>query len=367
MNILHISESNGFSGGVNQAYQLAKKLKEIGHNNYFACPDNGILYNMASKDGFKVFNFKPNGSFDYKTIIELKYIIESYKFDIVHAHHPKAHNYSFWAKKFSKFKPALIVSRRVSHPIPTNIFAKYRYLSKDVNAYIAVCNNVKKILVDYGVDEKKVYVIYSGVDIDRFKPMPKDIEFKKSLNIKEDEFVISHIGNFSNEKGQIYTIKAAKILYDKGYKFKIIFAGMRTDSNEIKNLFKENNLSLDVGIFLGLRMDIEKILSITDISVNSSIKGEALSGSIRESLAMGVSVVASDISGNLEIVKDNENGFLFKSSNYKELAFKIETLIKDESLRKKFSINAINTIKNGFSIDNMFKNTFELYKKFCRI
>jgi glycosyltransferase involved in cell wall biosynthesis len=363
LRILHITESNGFSGGVNQSYQLAKGLSAMGHINYFAAPENGILYQMVKKENFNAFNFKPNGSLDIKTIKNLKKLFEEYRFDVVHTHHSRAHHYSFIAKKISDYKPVIIASRRVIHPIPKNIFAEIRYKSKDIDAYIAVCEYVKKILTDYGIDEKKVFVIYSGVDTKRFRPQDVDFEFKKSLRLNNNDFVISHIGNFSDEKGQIYTVKAAKILADKGYRFKLLFAGMRTDSEDIKKLFKDNQLSLDYGVFLGLRMDVENILNITDISVNSSIRGEALSGSIRESLASGVPVVASDIGGNSEIVKDGYNGFLFKPSKYEDLAQKIEIFVKNHNLRKEFSQNAIKTIENKFTIDRMVDDTLRLYCK----
>jgi glycosyltransferase involved in cell wall biosynthesis len=362
LKVLHITESNGFSGGVNQALYLARLIKDKGVDNFFASPNPSILREKA-KDEFSFFDFKPEGNLDFKTILKLKKIFETKKFDIVHSHHPKAHNYSFWAKKLSKYKPVLVVSRRVSHPIPTNLLAKIRYLSKEVNKYIAVSKSVEEILINYGIEKDKIAVIYSGVDTKRFNKKEKDLEFKKSLGFKDDDFIISHIGNFSNEKGQFFTIMASKILIDKGYKFKIIFAGMKTDKNEIKELFNKSDIPIDYGIFLGFRDDVERILNITDISVNSSIKGEALSGSMRESLASGVAVVASDISGNREIVKDGENGFLFRPGNYFELAQKLEILINNKEMREKFSKNAVDTIEEKFTVNRMAENTLNLYRE----
>ena len=114
-------------------------------------------------------------------------------------------------------------------------------------------------------------------------------------------------------------------------------------------------------------MDVERILNITDISINSSIKGEALSGSIRESLASGVPVVASDIGGNGEIVKDGYNGFLFKPADYEELAKKIEILLKNDDIRKSFSQNALKTIEDKFTLDRMVDDTLKLYYKLAKI
>lgn len=351
MKILHISESNSFSGGVNQAILIAEEFSKKNIYSFFASPKNSILRERVNHK-YEVIDFNPKGEFDIKTILNLKNVFEKYKFDAVLAHHPKAHNYSFWAKKISKNKPFLIAFRRVSHPIPRNIFVKYRYLSKDTDILIAVSKSIEETLINYGVDKSKIRLVYSGVNTDIFKKKDKDINFKKSLGLQPDDFVISHIGNFSKEKGQEITLKAAKILYERGFDFKIIFAGVKTDSSQMKELIKNLNLDLRKIKLLGLRNDVEKILNITDISVNSSVKGEALSGSIRESLACGVCVVASNISGNNEIVKDGFNGFLFRIGDFNEMADRLEILIKDKKLRDIFSENAIKTISENFTIKN---------------
>lgn len=361
MKILHITESSGFSGGVNQAIYLARILKEKGINCVFACPKNAMLREKI-KDEFVFYDFSPKGSFDFKTIIELKKLFEKERFDIIHCHHPKAHNYSFWAKKISSYKPKIVVSRRVSYPIPTNPLAKIRYKSKDIDAYLAVSQSIAQMLINYGIEKERVFVVYSGVDQKRFRQLPKDLNFKKSLGLNEDDFVISHIANFGISKGHIYALKAFRILKEKGYHFKAIFAGMNTDGKELKDLSQKENV-YERSLFLGFRDDIERILNITDISINSSIKGEALSGSIRESLACGVPVVASDISGNKEIVKDGINGFLFKPTDYMTLADRLERLLTSATLRQEFSQNALKTITERFTVAKMAQDTLEIYQK----
>ncbi|MCX7641998.1 MAG: glycosyltransferase [Elusimicrobiales bacterium] len=363
MKILHITESNGFSGGVNQAILIANEFNKKDIQSFFASPSNSILRERIS-NLYTTFDFNPRGDFDFKTILNLKKIFETYKFDVVIAHHPKAHNYSFWAKKISKHKPILIAFRRVSHPIPKNLFVKIRYLSKDTNVIIAVSKSIEKILIDYGINPQKIKVIYSGVNTSIFYKKEKDIKFKKSLGLHENDLVISHIGNFSKEKGQDITLKAAKILYEKGYDFKLIFAGINTNSLEMIKLIEDIGVPKHKTILLGLRKDVEKILNITDISVNSSIKGEALSGAIRESLACGVCVVANNISGNNEIVVNGINGFLFEKGNYAEMAEKIENLIKNYDLRKKLSQNSTKTISEKFSIEKTANELLSIIDEF---
>jgi glycosyltransferase involved in cell wall biosynthesis len=366
LKILHISEAYGWSGGANQALSLAKKLNEKGHINYIASPENGDLFIKSKQNSIETINFNPKSKSAIIDGFKLAKIIDEIGFDIIHAHHPKAHNAAVVAKIFSKSKPLLFVSRRVTHQLPSNIFAKFKYKTKNVNAYIAVCKYVANMLIDYGIEKERVFVVYSGVDKTKFFKREKDIEFKKSLGVDENETVITLIGNFSYDKGQHILIEALSILEKKGYRFSVIFAGRNTDTFQIKEMFF-SKISKNKGIFLGLRNDVDKILNITDISINAAIKGEALSGSIRESLAMGIPSIASNIGGNSEIIKDGENGFLFTPGNFIELSQKIEKILNDKELREKFSENTIKTIDENFTIDTMAKKTFEIYMKFLNI
>jgi glycosyltransferase involved in cell wall biosynthesis len=366
LKILHISEAYGWSGGANQALSLAKKLNEKGHINYIASPENGDLFIKSKQNSIETINFNPKSKSAIIDGFKLAKIIDEIGFDIIHAHHPKAHNAAVVAKIFSKSKPLLFVSRRVTHQLPSNIFAKFKYKTKNVNAYIAVCKYVANMLIDYGIEKERVFVVYSGVDKTKFFKREKDIEFKKSLGVDENETVITLIGNFSYDKGQHILIEALSILEKKGYRFSVIFAGRNTDTFQIKEMFF-SKISKNKGIFLGLRNDVDKILNITDISINAAIKGEALSGSIRESLAMGVPSIASNIGGNSEIIKDGENGFLFTPGNFIELSQKIEKILNDKELREKFSENAIKTIDENFTIDTMAQKTLEIYIKFLNI
>lgn len=361
LKVLHISEAQGWSGGANQLLYLAECLQKDGFENYIACPSSGELFQKVVLKKFPFLEFNPKSKMDIKQALKFSKIFNNLKFDVVHAHHPKAHNVALLAKLFSKHKPVLIVSRRVAYKLPENLLAKLKYKTKLVNAYIAVCDYVRKMLIDYGIEEDRVYTVYSGVDKKRFFKKEKDLNFKKSLGLAENDFVISLIGNFSNDKGQHILIKALSLLFEK-YKFKVIFAGRLTDSNDLKNLFSKY-LPLERGLFLGLRDDVEKILNITDISVNPSLK-EALAGTIREAMSCGVPVIASAVGGNSELVKDGVNGYLINPGDFKELANKIENLILNENLRKEFSENALKTIDENFTVEKMAEKTKEIYLKY---
>jgi len=366
LKILHITESFGWSGGAAQALSLARELRALGHENLLACPAAGDLGRKAAADGFKVLHFQPKRDYDLRTAFALARLLDEIKPDVLHAHHPKAHAMGLLAKFLARHKPVFVFTRRVSHPIVTGFFAKLKYTSRLIDGCVAVAESVRGILLAYGLRPERVRTIYSGTDTERFSPRPPDVGIVKELALPPGLPVVMLVGNFSAHKGQHILLEAAKLLRGRGLDFALVFAGRGTDSTELKALYQAAGLPGEKGRFLGLRDDVEKLLTVASVSVNAAVKGEALSGSIRESLAMGVPAVASDISGNSEIVKEGLTGLLFPPGDAAALAGRLETVLRDPGLREKFSKNSVSLVREGFTAAIMGARTLEYYRELLR-
>ena len=360
MKILHITESSSWSGGAAQALYLARELRALGHANIIACPLGGDLWAKAAAEGFVTKHFQPRRDYDIRTALALARFIDEEKPDVLQAHHPKAHAMGLLAKFFAGHKPVFVFTRRVSHPIVKGFFPRLKYTSRLIDGCIAVADSVRGQLIAYGLKPEKVRTIYSGTDPARFSPRPPDLGIIQELSLPGLP-VVMLVGNFSEHKGQHVLIRAAKTLRGRGLDFMLVFAGRGTDSQELKILCRAAGLPPENCRFLGLRSDVERLLSVAAVSVNAAIKGEALSGSIRESLAMGVPAVASDISGNAEIVKEGVTGLLFPPGDSAALADRLEKVLQDQDLRNEFSRNSVETVRAGFTTAIMGRRTLEYY------
>lgn len=363
LTILHVTETFGWSGGAAQALGLALELRSAGQTNIMACPVDGDLGKKAAAAGLEVVQFRPSRDYDLKTAFALARLIDERKPDVLQAHHPKAHAMCLMAKALARHKPVFVFTRRVSHPIIKGFFAKLKYTHGSIDGVIAVAESVRAQLIAYGLAPDRVRTIYSGTDPARFFPRPPEAGIVKELALPAGLPVIMLVGNFSEHKGQHILIKAAAELRRRGLDFVLVFAGRNTDSAELKGLFTAAGLPLAMGRFLGLRDDVEKLLTVAAVSVNSAIKGEALSGSIRESLAMGVPAVAGNISGNSEIVKDGETGLLYQPGDHAALADRLETLLKDPVLRARFSSRSVELVRAGFTTKVMGERTLAYYRE----
>ena len=169
---------------------------------------------------------------------------------------------------------------------------------------------------------RKMVTIHNGIN-------PADYNF---LERTEKEFVVGTIGESVKNKGHEYLTEASKYFSD--VKFNIL-SNVPNASRYLKNF---------------------------DIFVLPSIK-EGLPYVILEAGLAGLPVVASQVGGIPEIIKDGENGLLVPPKNPEALAEAIKKLIADKNMREKLAENLRQKITQEFSLEKMLNATIKVYEK----
>jgi glycosyltransferase involved in cell wall biosynthesis len=359
--VLKVSESHGWSGGAAQLRSLAIGLKARGAQVAVACPPGGELWRRLESDGFDLFPFEPFQDYDVFTAWRLAGIIKKLKPDIVHAHHNRAHGVALASTLFLRPAPPLVVTRRVSFKIWAHPFSKLKYLSRRIKGYVAVAGNIRDRLLEIGVEPERVTVIPSATDPADYPPSVPDAELARELKLPAGVPVIGKIGHHGAWKGQDVFLKAAaKVLKSRRAVF--ISIGRDTDGPELGGLVRELGIEDSVRL-LGFRRDVPRLLSLMSACVNAAVEGEGISGALREALAMGVPVIASDAGGNRELVEPGRTGELFPVRDDQALADKISGLLEDPARAKKLAEAGRAKVLDEFGVDRMVERTLEFYDK----
>jgi glycosyltransferase involved in cell wall biosynthesis len=212
------------------------------------------------------------------------------------------------------------------------------------------------------VPAERVTVIRSGVDVSRFAPQPPDPAIQAELGLPSGVPVIGKIANAAPWKGQNVFLEAAAILTRKGRKVHFLLAGRDTMGEWVRGQVAALGLAGRVTL-AGFRQDIPKLLPCLSVSVNAAVGGEGLSGALRESLCMGVPVVASDMAGNRELLFGADPRFLFKPGDAQALAERLEWALDHEKEAKAFVAQWRQRLDAEFSIEQMVAKTDELYRR----
>jgi UDP-glucose:(heptosyl)LPS alpha-1,3-glucosyltransferase len=206
----------------------------------------------------------------------------------------------------------------------------------------AVSNLVKKILVEeYNISEDKIYVLYNGVDIEKYHPLNDEDRqrIRKSLGISENTKVMIFVGGDPYRKGFqriLYALKKNEKMKNISNKNYILYAIGFNPHNEILNL------SLDLNIkYLGKisEEDLIKYYQISDLLLLPSYY-DPFPLVVLEAMACGAVPIVTPFTGASEIIDQGKNGFIVNDE--KDLTEKILMLIKSdlEDLRKEAIITA---------------------------
>ena len=292
--------------------------------------------------------------------------------DIAHVAELRA-NFSYQAIRAKRKNPNLRVVNTVWQNIPyvrlSTSIGSIEFNRKVVeriidgtDMFIAVTERAKETLILENVPEEKIQVIPVGVDLDRFKPKEKDRELMKKLGIKDEDFVILHIGRAVWEKGAEYLLHAFKLLNMKNSK--LIIIGKGPNYRWIDKLIQRHGLEKTViHIERVPYMEIHRYYSIADVFVLPSAPvpswQEQFGMVFVEAMASGLPVIAGYSGSIPEVVGDT--GILVPPADFHELVVALRTIAEDKKLREKLGKSGRKRAEKEFNPKRISKKIKSVY------
>lgn len=310
---------------------------------------------LKSNRGLKVYSLGKGNV--YNPFLVFKIIPFLKKYDIVHVHLFPALYWVAIAKQLSFTNTKIVFTEHSTLNRRRNLAGKYldRYIYGKYSKIVAISELVRSNLKKHlNFDDDHFCVIKNGVDLEKILlASPSTYDFFE--NQPSNQKIIVQVSSFIYPKDQKTVIEALNYLPQN---IKLILVGDGELRSDCEKLVENLNLGDRVN-FLGVRMDVPRLLKSSDIIVLSSVY-EGLSLSSIEGMASGKPFIASDVPGLTEVVKDA--GVLFPQGNAKELASHILKLIDDPVYYSKVS-NACLERSKKFDINTMVGNYISLYNE----
>lgn len=235
----------------------------------------------------------------------------------------------------------------------------YRLYCKCQSKIIAVSKGVQKEVAAF-YDSKKLITSYLGVKCDVSKTKDKA---RQILGIPKNCIVLTTIGFDVTIKGFDVLADAVESLVKKTTPplFIVNVVGLNSvRSAKFLDIVRSKNLE-SYFVSMGIRNDIDMILSATDIYLQPS-RTEAISLTIMEALHHGLPVVASNVGGISEVVLDGQNGTLVEACDAEGLSIAISDLLQSPEKREIFGENSKKHSLN-FTVERGVDNLIGIYKK----
>ncbi|RYX81575.1 glycosyltransferase family 1 protein [bacterium] len=284
--------------------------------------------------GVHVHGWHTRGKFDPRTLIRLIRLIKHEEANLINTHLTTASWLGAWAGKI-----AGVPSIAWIHGRDKKTWFQF------AGRLIAVANSVREYLVEQGVPEAKIDLLYYGVDIHRFTP-PTDqekAEAKQSFGLSPQARTISVVASLIDRKGHRFLLDAVANLPSD---LQLLFAGEGALEEDLRAQTKALGLE-DRVHFLGFQRDVERVLAATDTLCLPSLK-EGLPISIMEAQARAVTVVAARTAGIPEVVREGETGFMCEPGDVESLRLALERALENPERSRQIGKAARTLIETNF-------------------
>ncbi|MBU4536636.1 glycosyltransferase [Patescibacteria group bacterium] len=215
------------------------------------------------------------------------------------------------------------------------------------------------------VTDRNLVGIYNGIKPIYFLNREEAQEYFRTClperrdKISNDDLIIGTIAELHKNKGLKYLIKAFKKLIGEFEGIKLIVIGEGEEREHLEK--KLNKYALNDNVFLvGSVSEASRYLKAFDIFVLPSIK-EGFPFVLLEAGLAKLPVVASDVGGISELIRDGENGILVEAKDENEIEEALGVLISDEGLRDGYGGTLYEKVKEEFSFEVMIEKTEKLY------
>jgi glycosyltransferase involved in cell wall biosynthesis len=371
------SEGSAFVGGhVNTVVGLCKGLTELGWEVHIVTTPSRFLKKWIPDFPWaKIHVIRANGRYNSlaydldflkKSVQTIKNLHLKHSFDIIHGH----------SGYFSLSIIPIIVGQKIGIPslfslyCPASMFPTKlpidRYVIKTmsfgIDKIIAVTENVKNSLTEFGVDPKKVNVLPSCFDgktfnISSLKPNTQKTDSKTQT--------ILFVGNVNKTKGLDIFLSAAKSVLNVNPSIRFVVTlhePAKVVEQAREKAFRLLGSSVEV---LGVVENMAQLVASVDVIAAPFRSTEGISDIpiiILEAMALGKPVVASDLGGIKEAVVDGKTGIIVKLNNSEALAFSLNKLLSDPLLKEKMGKEAISQVQK-FSYLSISQKLSDFYTK----
>jgi glycosyltransferase involved in cell wall biosynthesis len=300
-----------------------------------------------------------------KAYRQLKRLMESEKFDVVHCHSPMGGvlsrlaakavgipNVIYTAHGFHFYKGAPLINWLLYYPVE-------KFLSRFTDVLITINKEDYRRAQKFKAN-RVVYVPGIGVNTNKFKHVNIDRDKKREeLGISKDTIVILSIGELIKRKNHETALRAIAEINNNN-KLVYLICGSGELDTYLKDLAKSLGIE-NIVRFLGFRNDIPEICIASDIFLFPSFQ-EGLPVSVMEAMAAGLPVVCSNIRGNTDLIYNGVGGYLINPDDVDGFMKAILELKNNPDIRRSFGVNNSKKVEK-FSKETVKKEISKIYRE----
>ena len=359
--VVHLVENLGVGGLEKVLVEIVLKLnKEKYHVSVWCLREGGLLADRLIEEGVNVKILRISTSRNPIGIYKLYKLIKNHKIELIHTHAYSAGTIG----RISAFLYGVSVIISHNHSVHDYYNKYFNFvewvLSLVADRIICVSDRVKRFANEtQGISAKRLITVHNGINDACSVPGKAIIKLKENLGISPEHTVVGTVTHMEEHKGVFYLIQSASCIleYRKDLIFLLVGAGAQEE--KLKNFCVDLKIEKNV-IFTGERDDIPEILSSIDIFVLPSLR-EGLPLTILEAMACAKPIIATNVGGIPEAVKDGVSGILVPPKDPESLQNAIVELLDDTEKQETMGLKGKQICDEHFRSRAMVDKIEKLY------
>ncbi|WP_179131021.1 glycosyltransferase family 4 protein [Candidatus Entotheonella palauensis] len=360
--------NSGVRGGIEEhVLSLLQHLPRDHFRFALACPPELIeaMTGDLTDLPVTVFPVRATGWTQWREMLHLQHIVQQFQPHIVHCHLFRATLVGApiaWAMRV----PVIVETYhgreawRQGQSLKGQ-FVIDRLVAGCVNHIIAVSEAAARFLIEHKrIPAHKITVIPNGRDLRAFQPGRRaGSAIRKRFQIPASAPVLGVVGRLEPQKGHQYLLQALPQICASFPDARLLLVGEGSLHSALQNQAKDLGLHDNV-IFAQFQSDIPAFLDAMDIVVLPSLH-EGLSLTAIEASAMAKPIVATDVDGTPEVVRDGTTGVLVPPAAPDDLAHAVLTLLQHPDLAFRYGAAAHAWARQHFDLQRQIDETEWLY------
>ena len=231
--------------------------------------------------------------------------------------------------------------------VETNYYRTKKVYTEKIDKIVTPSSFYKKQLIDYGIKDNRIIALCNFLDTNKY-----------NIKIKDNGYAL-YFGRLSKEKGILNLIEAFSYIKNQN----LHIAGDGPEREKIEKIIKDRHLENNIKLlgFLNQKEMQEEIANCKFVVV-PSIWYENCPYSILETLATGKPVIGADIGGIPELVKDKENGLIYRYNSSSELETKMKLLFENQELVEEYGTKAKKIAQKEYSREKYYNKIIKIYE-----
>jgi len=370
--VLQLIDSFHQGGSERQAIQVTRLLRESGRFDVRLAslnPEGTLRADAEAMELGEIPSFPLTSFYDPNAVAQLRRLaafMRRSRADILHTHDFYTNVFGMAAGSFARI-PVRIASMRETAGMRTaaqKSAQKFAYAL----AHHVISNSeaVRKKLVDQGIKDSKVSVVYNGLDTSRLRRTISREETLALLGLPQEadgsrRRFVTIVANMRHDvKDYPMFLRAAQLVSNPVSDAAFLLAGEGELTEQLRAFAKELGIEQRTH-FLGRCDNIGAVLQVSDVCVLSS-KAEGFSNSILEYMAAACPVVATNVGGASEAIIEGETGYLVASGDESTMAERIIRLLREPEKARAMGERGRSIVEEKFSCEAQLERTEQLYE-----